>query len=123
MEAGKERLHRDTTRYATKTEVAELKRLCTRGIRAEVKAGFFDEPRSTGAVKERLTEKGVSCSSGLLRTSLKKVVDEWRLSPTASGRARVYSRTGERSVALPPAESSEAAYRPYPLQVRPGPDS
>ena len=82
---------------------------CTRAIRAEVKAGFFDEPKSTRAVKERLTEKGVSCSSGLLRTSLKKVVDEGRLSPTGRGRARVYSRTGEQSVALPPAESSEAA--------------
>ena len=30
MEAGKERLHRDTTRDATKTEVAELKRECAR---------------------------------------------------------------------------------------------
>jgi len=79
---------------------------CTRAIRAEVKAGFFDGPKSTRSVKERLTEKGVSCSTGLLRTSLKKVVDEGRLSPTGSGRARVYSRTGEQSVALPPTESS-----------------
>ena len=84
-------------------------RSCTRAIRAEVKAGFFDEPRSTRVVKERLTEKGVSCSSGLLRTSLKKIVDEGRLSPTGRGRARVYNRTGEQSVALIPAESSEAA--------------
>ena len=84
-------------------------RSCTRAIRAEVKAGFFDEPRSTRVVKERLTEKGVSCSSGLLRTSLKKIVDEGRLSPTGRGRARVYSRTGEQNVALPPTESSEAA--------------
>ena len=79
---------------------------CTRAIRAEVKAGFFDAPKSTRSVKERLMEKGVSCSTGLLRTSLKKVVDEGRLSPTGSGRARVYSRTGEQSVALPPTESS-----------------
>ena len=79
---------------------------CTRAIRAEVKAGFFDAPKSTRSVKERLTEKGVSCSTGLLRTSLKKVVDEGRLSPTGRGRARVYSRTGEQIVALPPTESS-----------------
>ena len=79
---------------------------CTRAIRAEVKAGFFDAPKSTRSVKERLTEKGVSCSTGLLRTSLKKVVDEGRLSPTGRGRARMYSRTGEQSVALPPTESS-----------------
>ena len=82
---------------------------CTRAIRAEVKAGFFGESRSTRAVKERLTEKGVSCSSSLLRTSLKKVVDEGRLSPTGRGRARVYNRTGEQSVALPPTELSEEA--------------
>ena len=35
-------------------------RSCTRAIRAEVKAGFFDEPRSTRSLKERLTEKGVT---------------------------------------------------------------
>jgi hypothetical protein len=82
-------------------------RSCTRAIRAEIKAGFFDEAKSTRAVKERLTEKGVSCSSGLLRTSLKKVVDAGRLSPSGRGRARVYNRTGEQSVALPSTESSE----------------
>ncbi len=70
-------------------------RSCTRAIRAEIKAGFFDKPRSTRSLKERLTEKGVTCSIGLLRTSLKKVVDEGRLIPTGKGRARVYSRTGE----------------------------
>jgi len=84
-------------------------RSCTRAIRAEIKAGFFDAPKSNRAVKERLTEKGVSCSSGLLRTSLKKVVGEGRLSPTGRGRARLYSRTGEQSAALPPAEPSEAS--------------
>ena len=82
---------------------------CTRAIRAEVKAGFFDEHKSARAVKERLAEKGVSCSTGLLRTSLKKIVDEGRLSPTGKGRARMYNRTGEQNVALPPAESSGAA--------------
>lgn len=70
-------------------------RSCTRAIRFKIKAGFFDEPRSTRAVKERMTEKGVSCSSGLLRTNLKKVMDEGRLSPTGRGRVRVYNRTGE----------------------------
>ena len=70
-------------------------RSCTRAIRAEIKAGFFDKPRSTRSLKERLTEKGVTCSTGLLRTSLKKIVDEARLSPAGKGRARVYSRTGE----------------------------
>ena len=36
-------------------------RSCTRAIRAEIKAGFFDEPKPTKAVRERLTERGVAC--------------------------------------------------------------
>jgi len=74
--------------------------------------GGFLRPvqKSTRAVKECMTEKGVSCSSGLLRISLKKIVDEGQLSPTGRGRARVYSRTGEQIAALLPVESSEAAF-------------
>ena len=34
---------------------------CARAIRAEIKTGFFDEAKSTKAVRERLTEKGISC--------------------------------------------------------------
>ncbi len=71
------------------------RRSCTRAIRAEIKAGFFDEPRSTRAVRERLTEKGVTCSSGLLRITLRKAVEEGRLGTAGRGRGLVYSRKSE----------------------------
>ncbi len=81
-------------------------RSCTRAIRAEIKAAFFDEPRSTQVVRERLTEKGVACSSGVLRTSLKKAVEEGRLGTAGRGRGLVYSRKAqEGEVELPEATS------------------
>ena len=70
-------------------------RSCTRAIRAEIKAGFFDKPRATQAVRERLTEKGVVCSVGVLRVSLRKAVEEGRLETTGRGRGLVYSRKAE----------------------------
>ena len=45
---------------------------CTRAIRAEIKSGFFDEPKATKGVRERLTEKGVACTSGVLRHMFEK---------------------------------------------------
>ena len=73
----------------------EGQRSCTRAIRAEIKAGFFDEPRSTRAVRERLTEKGVTCSSGLVRITLKRAVEEGRLGIAGRGRGLVYNRKAE----------------------------
>lgn len=77
--------------YSSLSTLLEVERLDS-AIRAELNAGFFDEPKSTRAVKERLTERGVSSSGGPLRTSLKRIVDEGWLSTFRSGRDRVYSR-------------------------------
>ena len=91
-------------------------RSCIRAIRAEIKAGFFEKPKASGAIKERLVQKGVSCSIGLLRASLKKAVEEGRLLTTGRGRGLVYCQKaapGEPTptVESPPeaAEASEAA--------------
>ena len=84
-------------------------RSCTRGLRAEIKAGFFDTPRSTKAVRERLTERGVACSTGVLRISLRKAVEGGRLGTTGRGRGLVYSRKAEASEITPPVELPEAA--------------
>lgn len=78
---------------------------CTRAIRAETKAGFFDEPKSTQAVRERLAERGVVCSRSLLRAGLKRAVEEGRLSTAGRGRGLVYSRKVETSEATPAAAS------------------
>jgi len=80
------------------------RRSCTRAIRAEIKAGFFDKPRSTQAVRERLKEKGVACSSGVLRTSLRKAVAGARLGTSGRGRGLVYSRKAEDGEVVPPKE-------------------
>ena len=79
--------------------------MCTRGIRSEIKAGFFDEPKPTQAVRQRLAERGVVCSRGLLRAGLKRAVAEGRLSTAGRGRGLVYNRKGETSEATPSAES------------------
>ena len=84
-------------------------RSCTRAIRAEIKSGFFDEPKRSGAVRERLAEKGVACSIGLLRASLRKAVEEGRLGTTGKGRGLVYSRKAEGGEVVPPVELPEVA--------------
>ena len=78
---------------------------CTRAIRAEIKAGFLDEPKSSQAVQERLAGRGVVCSRGLLRAGLKRAVAEGRLSTAGRGRGLVYIRNVETSEATPSAKS------------------
>lgn len=79
---------------------------CTRAIRGEIKAGFFDEPKSTQAVREWLAERGVVCSIGMLRAGLKKAVEEGRLNTAGRRRGLVYSRKAETSASAPAPESS-----------------
>lgn len=81
-------------------------RSCTRAIRAEIKAGFFDDPKSTQDVRGRLAEKGVVSSGSLLRASLKKAVEEGRLISAGRRRGLTYSMKVETSKAIPSAESS-----------------
>ena len=83
-------------------------RSCTRAIHAEIKAGFFDEPKRSGAVRERLAGRGVACSSGLLRVSLRKAVEEGRLETTGRGRGLVYRRKAEGGEVAQPVELPEA---------------
>jgi hypothetical protein len=101
-----------TTSRTTTSGVAEqvrgrlrgTQRSCTRAIRAEIKAGFFDEPKSTPAVRERLIDKGVVCSSSMLRITLKKATEEGKLVISGRGRGIVYNRKAGTSEATPAAE-------------------
>ncbi len=86
-----------------------VRRSCTRAIRAEIKAGFFNKPRSTQAVRERLVERGAVCSIGTLRNSLKKAVEEERLGTTGRGRGLVYSRKAEEGSPEVPSQTSEGS--------------
>jgi hypothetical protein len=72
-------------------------RSCTRAIRGEIKAGFFDEARSTQVIRERLAERGVVCSTGVLRSGLKKAVADGRLVTAGRRRGLVYSKKAETS--------------------------
>jgi len=81
---------------------------CARAVRAEIKAGFFDEPRTTKAVRERLAEKGIVCSSGALRATLKETVDKGRLQTSGRGRGIAYGRNLEMAGSTPPAEPPAA---------------
>ena len=80
-------------------------RSCTRAIRAEIKAAFFDEPKSTQAVRDRLIDKGVVCSSSMLRITLKKATEEGKRIMSGKGRGIVYSKKAGTSEATPAAES------------------
>jgi len=92
---------------AVQDKVRGGKRSCTRAVRAEINVGFFDEPRATKAVMDRLTEKGIVCTIGLLRTTLKKAVQEGRLETAGRGRGTTYTREAEAESPVP--ESSSVA--------------
>ena len=81
---------------------------CARAIRAEIKAGFFDEPKSTKAVRGRLTEKGVSCSASVLPTVLREAVEKGRLQRSGRGRGITYVRRTETAGTTAPAEPPSA---------------
>jgi hypothetical protein len=65
---------------------------CTRAIRNDLEAGFFDEPRSTSDIKRRLTEAGSSFSDGNVRNSLKRLSKSGALGTTGRGGTLRYLR-------------------------------
>ena len=75
------------------TKAGKRKRAsCTGTIRSDLEAGFFDEPRSTGEVKQRLSEAGVICNDSAIRTSLRRLSKSGSLDTTGKGRALRYQR-------------------------------
>ena len=69
---------------------------CTRAIRSHLEAGFFDEPRSTSAVKQKLSETGLACTDSNVRASLGRLVRSGSLGATGRSRSLRYHRP-ERS--------------------------
>ena len=65
---------------------------CTGSIRNDLEAGFFDEPRSTGEVKQRLSEMGVICTDSAIRAGLKRLAKSGSLDTTGRRRALRYHR-------------------------------
>ncbi len=74
---------------------AAVKRVsCVDAVRAEVKAGFFTEPRSAQEVRRLLSDKKQVCSNNSITIALKKLVESGLLTRLGVGRATRYQRSG-----------------------------
>jgi len=65
---------------------------CTGTIRSDLEAGFFDEPRSTGEVKQRLSEAGFTFTDNGVRASLSRLSLAGLLDTARKGRSVRYQR-------------------------------
>jgi hypothetical protein len=65
---------------------------CMGAIRSDLEAGFFDEPRSTGDVKQRLSEAGFNFTDSNVRNSLRRLAKSGALDTTGRGRTLRYHR-------------------------------
>ena len=75
------------------TRTAKRKRAsCIGSIRSDLEAGFFDEPRSTGEVKQRLSEAGLTFTDNGVRASLKRLSLAGSLDIVRKGRSVRYQR-------------------------------
>jgi hypothetical protein len=64
----------------------------TRAILGSLEAGFFDEPRSTGDIKQQLGEAGFNFTDTNVRGSLKRLVEAGELGATGRGVTLRYHR-------------------------------
>jgi len=75
------------------TRTAKRKRAsCMGSIRSDLEAGFFDEPRSTGEVKQRLSEAGLTFTDSGVRASLRRLSLAGVLDIVRKGRSVRYQR-------------------------------
>jgi len=65
---------------------------CTGAVRSDLEAGFFDQPRSTGDVKQRLNEAGFSFTDSNVRNSLMRLTKSGALDTTGRGKTLHYHR-------------------------------
>lgn len=65
---------------------------CTGAIRSDLEAGFFDEPRSTGEVKQRLSETGFTFTDSNVRNSLRRLAKSGVLGTSGRGTSLRYQR-------------------------------
>jgi hypothetical protein len=69
---------------------------CTKAIRSDLEAGFFDEPRSVAEVKQRMNETGLTFIDSNIRTSLKRLVKSGPLGMTGRGRTVRFRRLDQK---------------------------
>ena len=61
-------------------------------IRSDLQAGFFDEPRSTGEVKRRLTDEGLAFTDSGVRANLRRLTLAGLLDTVRKGRSVRFQR-------------------------------
>ena len=61
-------------------------------VRRQLKAGFFDESRSMGDLRQRLNEAGLACTDRAIRAGLRKLSETGKLEKAGRGRAMRYRR-------------------------------
>jgi len=74
---------RRTTRAAKAERAKPIS--CATAIRSDLEAGFFNEPRSTGDIKQRLSEAGFNFTDSNVRNSLKRLTKSGALAATGRG--------------------------------------
>ena len=65
---------------------------CIGAIRSDLDAGFFDEPRSTGEIKQRLSEARITFTDSGVRANLRKLSMAGLLDTARKGRSVRYQR-------------------------------
>ena len=76
------------------TKAAKGKRASGVGsIRADLEAGFFDEPRSTGEVRQRLSDAGLTFTDNGVRAALRRLSLSGSLDVVRNGRLVRFQRT------------------------------
>ena len=65
---------------------------CMGVIRSDLEAGFLDEPRATGEIKERLSEAGIAVTDSGVRANLRKLSAAGWLGTVRKGRSISYQR-------------------------------
>jgi hypothetical protein len=68
---------------------------CMGVIRSDLEAGFLDEPRSTGEIKQRLNEAGITVTDSGIRANLRRLSRAGALDVVRRGRSVRYQRRGQ----------------------------
>lgn len=61
-------------------------------VRSDLEGGFFDEPRSTGEVKRRLTDEGLAFTDSGVRANLRRLTLAGLLDTVRKGRSVRFQR-------------------------------
>lgn len=70
-----------------------LKRATVMGtIRSNLEAGFFDKPRSTGEIKQRLSDAGLTFTDSGVRANLRRLTLDGLLDAVKKGRSVRFQR-------------------------------